>query len=67
MNRAQFDDIVETIKPLVEVNDHEKKVAGRSSGSFVPTTMQLAATMRYLAGAHHACQADNYSLATTTF
>ena len=36
LNRVEFDDIVEEIKPLVEVNDFGKDVADRSSGSFVP-------------------------------
>jgi hypothetical protein len=67
MNRPQFDDLVEKIKPIVEVNDRGKDMARRSSGSFVPAALQLAATLRWLAGAHHACQEDNYSLGKTTF
>ena len=67
MNRPQFDDIVEKLKPLVEVDDFGKLQAERSSGYFVPATLQLAATLRYLAGGHHLCQEDNYSLATSTF
>ena len=67
INRVKFDDIVEKIKPLVEVNDHGKKMAERSSALFVPTTLQLAATLRFLACAYHACREDNYNLATTTF
>jgi len=66
-NRPQFDDLVEKIKPLVEVDNRGKEMAERSSGSFVPTTLQLAATPRWLAGAHYAFQEDNYNLGTTRF
>ncbi len=52
---------------MVEVNARGKAMAERSSGSFVPATLQLAATLRWLASAHFACQEDNYSLGTTTF
>ena len=67
MNRPQFDDLVYKIKPIVEVNKRGKEMAKRSSGSFVPDALQLAATLRWLAGAHHSCQEDNYSLGTSTF
>jgi hypothetical protein len=67
LNRPQFDDLVEKIKPIVEVGKRGKEMAKRSSGSFVPAALQLAATLRWLAGAHHACQEDNYSLGSTTF
>ena len=67
MNHPQFDDLVDKIKPIVEVNDKGKDMAKRSSGSFVPAALQLVATLRWLAGAHHACQEDNYILGKTTF
>ncbi len=59
MNRPEFDELVEKIKPLVEVNKRGKLLAKRSSGCFVPAALQLAGTLGWLAGAHHACQEDN--------
>jgi len=69
LNRPQLDDLVDTIKPIVEGNKRGKdEMAKRSSGSFVPTTLQHAATLRWLVGAHHACQEDNYNyLGTSNF
>ena len=67
LNRPLFDDLVEKIKPIVEVGKRGKEMAKRSSGSFVPAALQLAATLRWLAGAHHACQEDNYNLGRSTF
>ncbi len=46
LNRPQFDDLVEKIKPIVEVDKRGKEMAKRSSGSFVPAALQLAATLR---------------------
>ena len=67
MTRPLFDDLVDRIKPIVEVDDRGKEMAERSSGSCVPAALQLAATLRWLAGANHLCQEDNYGLATSTF
>ena len=49
LNRPQFDDLVEKIKPMVEVDDRGKDLAERYSGSFVPVALQSAATLRWLA------------------
>ena len=59
LNRPQFDELVEKIKPMVEVDARGKDMAERSSGSFVPSSLQLATTLRWLACAHFACQEDN--------
>ena len=67
MNRPMFDELVDKIKVLVEVDDRGKKMEERSSGSFAHATLQLAATLRWLAGANHMCQEDNNILATSTF
>ncbi len=39
LNRQQFDDLVEKIKPIVEVNDRGKKMAENSSGTFFPAAL----------------------------
>ena len=67
MTRPMFDEIVEKIRPLVEAGEFGKEQARRSSGSHVPAELQLAASLRWLAGAHHLCQQDNFSLSQTEF
>ena len=59
LNRPKFDDLVEKIKPFAKVDNRGKGMAGKSSGSFVPATLQLAATFRWFACAHYAYQEDN--------
>jgi len=62
-----FNDILEKIRPGVEAGEVGKEQARRSSGSHVPIELQLAASLRWLAGAHHLCQQDNFSLSQTEF
>jgi hypothetical protein len=46
LNRPQFDDLVEKIKPMIEVGDRGKDMAERSSGFFFPAALQLTTTLR---------------------
>ncbi len=67
ISRPMFDDPVELIRTEVEADTFGKEQAIRSSGSHVPAELQLAASLRWLAGAHHLCQQDIFSLSKSEF
>ena len=67
ITRPIFDDVVDKIKPIVEVGKFGKEQARRSSSSHVPTLLQLVASLWWLASANHMCQQDNFGLSKTEF
>ena len=67
MSRPMFDDIVVKLRPIIEPGEFGKVQAKRSSGSYVKAELQLAASLRWLAGANHLCQQDNFGISQTEF
>ena len=67
VTRPMFDDLVEKIRSKVEPGAYGKEQARRSSGSYVKAELQLAASLRWLSGANHLCQQDNFGISQTEF
>jgi hypothetical protein len=57
-----FDDIVDKIRHLVELDARGIEMARRSSDTHVKAELQVAASLRWLAGASYLCIEDTYIL-----
>ena len=62
VTKRTFMRLVKLIRPYVEPDESGKAMAIVSSGSYIPAELQLAVTLRWLAGANHLCQEDNYDV-----
>jgi len=67
INKCSFSDLVRQIRPLVEPDEYGRAMAERFSGSHSPAELQLAASLRWLAGANYLCQEDNLEVGTASF
>ena len=62
VTKPRFMRLAELIRPFVEPDESGKAMAEVSSGSYIPAELQLAVTLRWLAGANYMCQEDNYDI-----
>ena len=62
VTKPRFLRLAELIRPFVEPDESGKAMAEVSSGSYIPAELQLAVTLRWLAGANYMCQEDNYDI-----
>ena len=67
VNRGTFFSLADAIRHVVEPDQVGRVMATRSSGSHIPAELQLAASLRWLAGANHMCQQDNYEVGVSSF
>mmetsp|Transcript_18188 Transcript_18188/g.50921 ORF Transcript_18188/g.50921 Transcript_18188/m.50921 type:complete len:120 (+) Transcript_18188:226-585(+) len=67
VSRGTFARLVVLIRNMVELDGVGVCTAERSSRSHIPAELQLAATLRWLAGASYMCQEDNYALGMSSF
>eukprot|EP00873_Tetraselmis_striata_P024392 jgi/Tetstr1/444656/TSEL_032504.t1 len=64
--KQRFFQLVDELAPLIDISDAGKLHAVRSSGSWVPLELRLAATLRWLAGANFQDSEDLFGLGMTT-